>query len=93
MPQSGGLPGPPRHAARLPRPWGLEGEEGRGTFSPIHVQVSLPGMLWEAGVGGGFVCGKRRESHWEVYQQLWGQSRELDLWEAGPHPQTGDTLI
>ena len=24
----------PRHAARLPRPWGLEGEEGRGTFSP-----------------------------------------------------------
>ena len=35
MPQSGGLLGPPRHAARLPRPWGLEGEEGRGRLLPL----------------------------------------------------------
>ena len=51
MPQSGGLPGPPRHAARLPRSSGLEGEEGRGTFFPCP----RSGLLaWDArGRGGG----------------------------------------
>ena len=54
MPQSRGLPGPPRHAAGLPRSSGLEGEEGRGTFSPYPCSGLL---AWDArGRGGGRFC-------------------------------------
>ena len=55
MPQSRGLPGPPRHAAGLPRSSGLEGEEGRGTFS----RYPRSGLLaWDArgSRGGGRFC-------------------------------------
>ena len=47
-------------------------------------------MLGEAGVGGGLVCGKRREPRRDVYQPLWGQAPRPEL---GPTPKQGDTLI
>ena len=36
--------------------------------------------IWEGEVLG---C-ERREYRQDVYQQLWEQIRELDLWEAAP---------
>ena len=76
---------------QAPQALGLRGRGREGAPSPpAHVQVSLPGMLGEAGVGGGLVCGKRREPRRDVYQPLWGQAPRPEL---GPTPKQGDTLI
>ena len=88
---------PSSTCCQAPQALGLRGRGRKGPPSPpSHVQVSLPGMWGHGARGkggrvGGWVgavlCGKRREYRRDVYGQPWGQTRVLDLWEAGPRPK------
>ena len=90
---------PSSTSCQAPQALGLRGRGRKGPPSPpSHVQVSLPGMWGHGARGkggrvGGWVgavlCGKRREYRRDVYGQPWGQTRVLDLWEAGPRPKRG----
>ena len=41
---------------------------------------------------GAILVGGKKEYRWDVYQQLWGQTKELELWEAWA-PQEGEEEI
>ena len=78
---------------QAPQALGLRGRGMEGHLLPISMFRSpclgcSSKRGWE-GVG----VWEEEIIHPGCLQQLWGQTRDVDLWEAGPHIKTGDTLI